>query len=497
MTEDQTEADTENRWEGDLLMRQSTSAFLQNLIVEKAKLPRYAEKEALCFAIDADWGAGKSFFVRRWAQDLQDAQHLVVEFDAWANDLSEDPLIGFMAELRDGLAKWQKLLPTSQVAPAQVTKIMKGFRRAFFPTAGVLLKGYLANKVGKDTIEQVWGGDFTDLDMPDKEELGEGLDKFLEKALDEHSDIKDAIAELKSSIQGLLKYLEQQQKIRLPMVVIVDELDRCRPNYAIRLLEGIKHLFGAPNVCFVVSTNIGQMAEAVRAVYGPGFDGYQYLKRFFAFEYNLPSADKLTYCKTLVLESSFDKAHVNSGLPDQYANSVEAVAACLNVVAEAFSLTPRSIRQVMFVCDAAALTLKKYGTVHVLYLLFLAAARLKEPQLFNKVTSKSSGGNEWFKHCLDAGFKDQRMNFYSRRGDPVEAWLSTTISIYLESAHMDVRQLRDAYDAIADDYAYPQSLRADLFQACTQASPQQGKKSKQLLTLYPEALLTAGQLNVS
>ena len=76
----------------------------------------------------------------------------------------------------------------------------------------------------------------------------------------------------------MITVLEDQAGVQLPLFVFVDELDRCRPDYAIELLEGIKHLFGVPGVYFVVATNTVQLGESVKAVYGSGFDGVRYLK---------------------------------------------------------------------------------------------------------------------------------------------------------------------------------------------------------------------------
>jgi predicted KAP-like P-loop ATPase len=94
-------SETVDVWEGDLFDRAASARVLHKLVLQKFKEEQYNSVEALCFSVDGDWGAGKSFFLKRWAQDLRNQQHAVIEFDAWANDLSEEPLLGFLAELRD------------------------------------------------------------------------------------------------------------------------------------------------------------------------------------------------------------------------------------------------------------------------------------------------------------------------------------------------------------------------------------------------------------
>lgn len=96
-------------WKDDVLDRRAIGDFLYRLCLTQYQHYHSTEKGgALCMAIDADWGAGKSFFVQRWQKDLMALGHPVINFDAWANDLSDDPLIAFMANLQKGLEDWSK-----------------------------------------------------------------------------------------------------------------------------------------------------------------------------------------------------------------------------------------------------------------------------------------------------------------------------------------------------------------------------------------------------
>ncbi|QDE47832.1 hypothetical protein EIN43_17235 [Enterobacter hormaechei] len=66
----------------------------------------------------------------------------------------------------------------------------------------------------------------------------------------------------------------------MPTFIFIDELDRCRPNYAIDMLETIKHLFDINNVVFVIATDKEQLSHSICSVYGSGFDATRYLDRF-------------------------------------------------------------------------------------------------------------------------------------------------------------------------------------------------------------------------
>ena len=77
-----------------------------------------------------------------------------------------------------------------------------------------------------------------------------------------------------------------------PLVVMIDELDRCRPSYAVELLEVAKHLFSVDHIVFVLAVNRSELAHAIRALYGGGFDAKGYLRRFFDVDFVLPAPER-------------------------------------------------------------------------------------------------------------------------------------------------------------------------------------------------------------
>lgn len=390
-------------WEGDLFGRASSARLLHRLVLQKFKEEQYNSVEALCFSVDGDWGAGKSFFLKRWAQDLRNQQHAVIEFDAWANDLSEEPLFGFLAELREGLTRLAAGTPLAvEEVKAKVSTVFKGLRHAVVPATGAALKAFASRYIGSEAIDLI-SGKSAELDAPTKEQVEAGLEKLFEEALQEHNEAKELVSVMKQRLQVLLQDLSQQNKIHLPLFVIIDELDRCRPSYAIRLLEGIKHLFGAPNVCFVVSTNLTQMAESVRAVYGAGFDGHRYLKRFLAFEYKLPAASTFEFCRAIVSTGSpLVSGRSAFGLPAaiEKIDAVLLLPEVLSTIATAFKLSPRCIKQAHFVAEAAALSIKPNIPIHVTYLYFLVALQHRSPKAFSELFASPSKSKDVFLNAL-------------------------------------------------------------------------------------------------
>lgn len=73
--------------------------------------------------------------------------------------------------------------------------------------------------------------------------------------------------------------------------IFIDELDRCRPDFAVKTMEIIKHFFDITNVVFVFSVDLEQLSKTIQKVYGIGIDTDAYLRKFFDFIYNLTSPD--------------------------------------------------------------------------------------------------------------------------------------------------------------------------------------------------------------
>jgi hypothetical protein len=76
--------------------------------------------------------------------------------------------------------------------------------------------------------------------------------------------------------------------VNSPLFVMIDELDRCRPSYAVTVLERVKHLFEANDVVFIFATDTNQLQHTIRGAYGGDFDGRSYLSRFFDRRYSFP-----------------------------------------------------------------------------------------------------------------------------------------------------------------------------------------------------------------
>ncbi|WP_343550856.1 P-loop NTPase fold protein [Pantoea sp.] len=241
----------------DSLSRSKHAEFLTEFLLSKAIDNSYV------LNLNASWGAGKSWFLRRWLHVLE-GKYPTVYIDCWANDHSNDPLLTVVSEIRSCLIKNtdKKIIESS------------GFKkswRLFKNLAPIATKTIIKNKLGLD-IDGLE-------DIEDLDELGE---KVVDELIKSHVETNESIGEFKKSITEWLRaVLATQDKIELPLFVFIDELDRCRPTYAIQMLETVKHLFDITNVVFVIATDKEQLQHSIRAVYGDGFNSGKYLDRFF------------------------------------------------------------------------------------------------------------------------------------------------------------------------------------------------------------------------
>lgn len=108
--------------------------------------------------------------------------------------------------------------------------------------------------------------------------------------------------EIKIQINNLFDKLLEENSNK--MIIIIDELDRCRPTYAIRLLEEIKHYIRNENIIVILATNIQQLSNTIKNIYGYKFNVDEYLDKIIDMTFSLPPIDKINYIRNLPLESN-------------------------------------------------------------------------------------------------------------------------------------------------------------------------------------------------
>ena len=229
-------------------------------------------------AVDAAWGAGKTTFLRIWAQYLRNKSFPVVEFNAWETDFTGDPFIALSDELMSGLRQYTDE-PLAGKINAAKDAAKEVFRRALpsvirLATAGIL-----------------------DVSPMLEKEAGQALASYAEERLSSYRKEQESVQAFRAALQDMASALAKSKEGR-PLVVVIDELDRCRPSYATELLEVAKHLFTVDHIVFVLAVNRSELAHSIRALYGSEFDAQGYLRRFFDVDFLLPDLGRKSFIET-------------------------------------------------------------------------------------------------------------------------------------------------------------------------------------------------------
>lgn len=382
-------------WDEDKLDRKESADFLTNYLTKRYTLA-YSRKQpdnTFVLNVRAEWGFGKTFFLKRWAKDLQHSDYPVVFYDAWANDFSDDPLIGFIAEINAALSSQFEKIP---LAKRHLDQALSVGRKLIKPI-GLGLAAIFAKKLSGYTLEELnefWSQtsqEETNTEADDKEEgtgkkIASLISSSAEAVLKEHIGKKETIATFKKRLETLTESLQKEAGVQLPIFIFIDELDRCRPTYAIELLEAVKHLFGVKGVYFVVATNLEQLGHSIRAVYGEQFDSERYLKRFFDQEYLLPTPDGAKFTEFLFERYALNGlANFYTVIEDEIYKPTPAAQALFTILCDSFELGPRDQEQVAALLQAVLLSWPKKERVHLAYLLFLIIAKHVSTKLFQQL----------------------------------------------------------------------------------------------------------------
>lgn len=242
--------------------------------------------------IDASWGQGKTTFLRMWRQYLLNNEINCLYFNAWETDYSENPLVALIGELSVQILQLNlKGQTETRKRIEKVKKLGAGILKRSVPTAVKLATAGL-------------------LDLSDLAEdtLSSFSESVAQDQLLSYEQAKQSISGFRAELGTLAKELSaKRNKGEAPLVIIIDELDRCRPDYAIRLLETVKHLFTVPNIFFVIATDSRQLASAIHHTYGLETSAPDYLRRFFDLALSLPESDANKFVDTQFERYGFDE----------------------------------------------------------------------------------------------------------------------------------------------------------------------------------------------
>lgn len=371
-------------------------------------LLRNASENPVIF-VHAPWGEGKTTFAQMWRAHLRGLKLDTIYYDAYSADYFDDAFVSFSGEI----------LNFVEDRFAEIKGIEKP-RREFQKTAvkvGKRLIGLTA-KVG------VRAATLGAVDATHLKELHDIGSEMATGASDIAADVikekiegyvsqKDALKEFRESLAKLAAVVREEQDF--PLTIIVDELDRCRPDFALSLLERIKHLFDVENVAFVLLVNRDQIENYIHTIYGSEVDARAYLLKFGNIFVDLPTESTPSaeeqgrdeYCAALLKHYE---------ISNRAGSSYGSLLLCVQLFAEQFELTLREIERV------ASLLSIYYGSISdhqsdIFLAAMLGALKIKRPAFYKKLSTSSITVDHFFKETGLGQFKrrDERLNESSRK----------------------------------------------------------------------------------
>ena len=267
-------------FKNDLLDRRESVTALTNII---------GSIDGPCvLAVDAPWGAGKTTFLKIWEQHLRNEKFPVISFNAWETDFSDDPFIALSAAISQELEQYEEK--------------SLGDRLKHFKT----LAGALVRVTAPPAIKISSGGlvDVTPL-MELLKEIPQSVASKTSDRLAAYEKAQELLNDLSIALRDVARDLAKS-KNGLPLVIVIDELDRCRPSYAVELLEAAKHIFAVDNIVFVLAVNRTELSYSISALYGSEFDSLGYLNRFFDIDFRLPDPTRDQFIETALKATQLD-----------------------------------------------------------------------------------------------------------------------------------------------------------------------------------------------
>jgi len=386
----------------DLLNRQSEIKNLTPIILNV--------QAPLVLSLDSSWGTGKTTFVKMWRAYLQKEQKQSIYFNAWETDYAEDPLIVLVSELD----KWVK----ANNNPTRINQWTDKVKEALPKIAKrAAIAGVKAATFGTLEIDKQMEGVAADL-------MG-GLTSDL---LDNFNKQSKAITEFKKILETVLDDLADDQK---NLIIFIDELDRCRPTYAIELLERIKHLFDINRIVFVLSTDMTQLAHSIKGVYGHEFDAKKYLQRFIDLDYSLKKPDNKTY-----IESQLNSIHFANRTTTEAQEAQQSIIECCNLMAKRFNLKLRDINQLLMRISLISCSIPANNYFYAPLLISLLMLRDQNKELYERYAESPSVADEVIEFIDQGLSSEERQDRY----------------FCLMSAHLIAPNRRERFDELIKPY---------------------------------------------
>ena len=393
----------------------SDDKFNRKVMAENLTKIIESKSNPIVISLDSDWGTGKTTFVKMWKNLLDtdsnyNTKFNTLYFNAWEHDYIKDPLLAIFSEVEsqikedDSKLKQQLNNVKNKIKPYAKLATTTGVKMA---TAGAL------------NLDNVNLGNYNESQLIDL------AGKLGDLAIKEISASKKVRYELKKE---MIKYQASSSK---KIIFFIDELDRCRPSFAIELLEVIKHLFDIDNFIFIISIDKEQLSHSVSTIYGQNMDTVGYLRRFFDLDYKLPKIDIKKYIdikNEIIFEGYTNIDYLQFFIKELFA--VEKFS--LRDVDKAYYYIELLLPLVKEFNDSDKNYLNIYITIISYIYSMLITTKIKKPLIYKKIIDADYNLDDIIQHFNIPDFSSYSDNIYAWHKDPLQEVIDPTFKMYLD-----------------------------------------------------------------
>lgn len=292
----------------------------------------YFVEGSLVISLNASFGAGKSTFLKMWETDLLNRREsdnklpIPIILNAWESDYCGDPLIALVSALTE--------VAESDAGTTEQKKNVKKLREAakdiaWFTTA--LANGFVASVTGINPVE-----------------AGELAKQKKDERATSHDARPDLLKKYEARVRALQVLKEALEKCfggdEVSALVFVDELDRCRPDYAVDYLETIKHIFDIRGLAFILAVDKAHLRSSTKALFGSGLNFEEYYRKFVQRNVQLPLPVKGKL--NALFAEYFSKYLEVPSIRNCFMSIDQSRMGNIEELVLAYALTPRQIQEV-------------------------------------------------------------------------------------------------------------------------------------------------------
>jgi hypothetical protein len=362
------EIDKDNPFSHDKLNRKQSALVLTELFS--------SIEGPFSVCINSPWGMGKSTFIKMLRQHLLNEGFPVIYFNAWETDYQDNPLIAFIGEIGSGLDELKKHGFETESARKAFKKLKKTGKDILKKSIPVAVKTAAHKALD---IEKGIDDAFSDFTL-----------SVLENQIKNYSATRDQMKRFQEQLKELAEELQHDHNSDLkfrPMIFFIDELDRCRPEHSIQVLEKVKHFLDIDGIIPVFGVDVEQMGHSVKTVFGQNMKERSYLRKFFDLEYNIPADNNTSelYCRYLTAESSITKILDRNENAQELAVELQYSAM---LMASMFSLSLSDLNVLFNSVYLILLTCDNIKNETVSLSVILISLKMRNIKLFNQVLNK-------------------------------------------------------------------------------------------------------------